>query len=103
MRSESISRYASALSRDVLFGGITDNKYLNDTWVFDGEKWLSLKLSSVPPARYGNVLFYDTKRKSVILFGGVGSNSKILGDTWELKLPDNLSTMDKVATPPPAP
>ncbi len=46
-------------------------------------------------------MFYDTKRHSVILFGGAGKEG-LFGDTWELVLLQDLSSAivaDKTPTP----
>lgn len=98
-RSEGRTSYDRNLRWIVFFGGIADGQMLNDTWIFDGQRWLQLSLSSNPPARFGHVLFYDPKRKSVILYGGIGSNNSRFGDTWELKLHNNLSSLAEVPTP----
>lgn len=99
-RSEGKIAYNSNHHWAIFFGGIADNQILNDTWVYNGEKWLSLTLSTNPPARYGHIIFYDPNRESIILFGGIGNNNTRFGDTWELKLPDNLSDIvEAVATP----
>jgi hypothetical protein len=92
-RSEGKIAYESNHHWAIFFGGIADNKILNDTWVYNGDEWLDLSLSDNPAARYGHVLFYDSNRDSIILFGGIGNNNTRFGDTWELKLPDDLSGM----------
>ncbi len=98
-RSEGKIAYDSIYKRGVFFGGIADNQMLNDTWVYSGEKWLELSLPNNPSARFGHVLFYDSNRESVILFGGIGDNGTRLGDTWELKLPNDLSDLIEVSPP----
>ena len=45
-------------------------------------------------------MFYDAKRQGIILFGGAGS-AGILGDTWELKLPEDISALVVRAMPTP--
>jgi hypothetical protein len=42
----------------------------------------------------------DEKRHSIILFGGVEKEG-LVNDTWELKLPMNLSTLIVDITPTP--
>ncbi len=39
--------------------------------------------SGIPAARHSAGLAYFPERRSVVLFGGVGSQSKLLDDTWE--------------------
>jgi hypothetical protein len=95
--------YDSDLERAVFFGGIADTHYLNDTWVFTGSRWLPLALSSSPAPRYGHVTFYDPVRKAVILFGGFDEDNTPLGDSWELKLPADLSGLTASNTPVPTP
>jgi hypothetical protein len=101
-RADGRSVYDSQQERIIFFGGIGDGtSFLNDTWVFTGQNWELLNILSVPPARYSHVMFYDTKRNSVILFGGAGKEG-LLGDTWELVLPKDLSPVivaDKTPTP----
>jgi hypothetical protein len=65
---------------------------LNDTWVFDGQRWDLVNLPTQPPARYGHMMFYDAKRQSIILFGGAGDEG-LLQDMWELNLPEDLSSL----------
>ncbi|HEU0292931.1 MAG TPA: kelch repeat-containing protein [Anaerolineales bacterium] len=100
-RADGRSAYDSQYKRVVLFGGIENSNFLNDTWVFDGQTWNLLNVSSAPSPRYAHIMFYDVKRHSIILFGGAGKES-LLGDTWELRLPQDLSAViivDKTATP----
>jgi len=70
----------------ILFGGKRNGVLLNDTWLFDGERWSELKLPLAPSPRDAHVMFYNPKRQSIILFGGVDENGS-LGDTWAFKLP----------------
>ncbi|MBN8656391.1 MAG: hypothetical protein J0M11_11685 [Anaerolineae bacterium] len=81
--------------RIVLFGGGQNLTQLNDTWVFQDNTWLQLFLHDRPSARAGHILFYDQVRESFIVFGG-SNETGILGDTWELKLPKDIS---KIAFP----
>lgn len=83
--------YDRKYQRAILFGGIHNNEYLNDTWLFDGQTWSILNLPTQPTARYSHIMFYDTKRQSIILFSGAGSDDA-LEDTWELNLPEDLSS-----------
>ncbi len=97
-RSEGRIAYDSIHQRIVLFGGKGKDQLLKDTWVYNGEKWLNLPLLNTPSARFGHILFYDPSRESIILFGGIGNNNTRLGDSWELKLPDDLSDLISPST-----
>jgi hypothetical protein len=99
-RADGRSAYYGKYKRIIFFGGIRNSTLLNETWVFDGQEWNLLSLPTQPPARYGHIMFYDTKRQSIILFGGAGSEG-LLGDTWELNLPEDLLSLVSGATPTP--
>ena len=100
-RADGRSVYDSQYQRIILFGGIESGAvYLNDTWVFDGQNWNLLNLPSPPSPRFSPVMFYDEQRHSIILFGGA-TKGALLGDTWELILPEDLSGMIVETTPAP--
>lgn len=100
-RADSRSAYDRKYNRVILFGGIKDGTiFLNDTWIFNGQEWNLLNISTQPPARYAHIMFYDVKRQSVILYGGAG-NEGVVNDTWELKLPQDLSALFIQETPMP--
>ena len=84
----------------VLFGGKRDGLLLNDTWVYDGEDWIELRFPVVPPVRDAHAMFYDERRDSIILFGGVGETG-VLGDTWELNLAEDLARLSVTPTTQP--
>jgi hypothetical protein len=67
----------------VLFGGAHGwfSDYLNDTWTFDGSRWLQKSPATMPSPRGFSVLAFDTKRGVVVLFGGFNSNGG-LNDSW---------------------
>ncbi len=79
-------RYGSALvydplkSRVVLFGGTDMMGTEADTWVLSNDLWNPLFPSFPPPARRWSAAAYDTKRSTIVLFGGLGGGQ--LGDTW---------------------
>jgi hypothetical protein len=90
-----------------LFGGITSTlaapppQVLGDTWEWDGKRWAA-KQDMGPTPRWRLGLTYDSKRKNLVLFGGLpvaptdaNAADKLLGDTWEHQVADN--------TPPPPP
>ena len=53
-----------------------------------------------PSKRDAHSMFYDEKRQSIILFGGIGE-SGVLGDTWELSLPQGLADFAAAQTAEP--
>jgi hypothetical protein len=90
-------------NRAVLFGGIKDKTFLTDTWVFNGDSWFQIYLTNGPSPRFGQVMFYDVKRNSIVLFGGFQNDAPYyLNDMWELKLPSNLSKHEMQLPPTPA-
>jgi len=99
-RADGRSVYDSQYDRVILFGGIENSNFLNDSWVFDGETWSLLNMPSPPSPRYSHIMFYDVRRQSIVLFGGAGKES-LLGDTWELVLPQDLSSIIVDITPTP--
>ena len=85
--------YDSVRRRVVMFGGNRvlfgrtpqDNKYLDDTWEWDGRKWTEIKVSG-PPPRAEAVMVFDSQRGRTVLFGGHSRSEQRrnwLGDTWE--------------------
>jgi cysteine-rich repeat protein len=59
-----------------IFGGLSHTDPVQpqaqaDLWAFDGERWRQLEASGeIPSARSGAVLIHDTRRASLLLFGG---------------------------------
>ncbi len=102
-RTDVRAAYDNQNGRIILFGGIKDKTFLNDTWIFDGTSWFELQLPVAPSLRFGHVMFYDTKVHGIVLFGGFQSDNKFLNDTWELQLPKDLSSFKTVLTPIPHP
>ena len=102
-RSEGRLAYATSHDWAVFFGGSRNKQLLNDLWILDGEQWIQMNFTVSPPPRFGHVLFYDSKRNSVLLFGGYNDQGIVLGDMWELTLPDNMSGFVQASTPSPSP
>jgi hypothetical protein len=80
--------YDEHRGRVVVFGGLgardTPNQrppILGDTWEFDGARWERLTVEG-PSPRASPGIAYDSKRRSMILFGGVGGDGTMLSDTW---------------------
>ena len=78
--------YHEASQTVVLFGGQGATDYLNDTWTWNGQRWLQQHPAVSPPPRYGAGMVYDAATKTVVLFGGTGwITSYLIGplsDTW---------------------
>ncbi len=86
--------YDSRRRRIVLFGGNrvlfgadppANDTFLDDTWEWDGRKWVRVATSG-PPARAEAAIAFDEGRGHVLLFGGyrrVDGKIRRLGDTWE--------------------
>jgi len=85
--------YDSLRRRVVLFGGNrvlfgsspAENRFLNDTWEWDGANWTRINVSG-PSARAEAAIAFDSSRGRVVLFGGhnrTGEGGSRLGDTWE--------------------
>jgi hypothetical protein len=76
--------YHAGITRTLLFGGVTDGTYHNDTWTWGGARtdWQSVPDANPPSARSDMGLTYDSTRGRVVLFGGTGP-AGALGDTWE--------------------
>ena len=70
----------------VLFGRNPDeNRFLDDTWEWDGRRWTRLEVAG-PTPRAEAAMAFDDKRGRVVLFGGhnrTGEGGNRLGDTWE--------------------
>ena len=89
--SPPISRQGSAMARDVtgrtvLFGG---SRYyifasvMNDTWRFNGSRWIQLQPATSPPPGAFTAMAYDPIRQETVLFiTGSGAPSGPLGETW---------------------
>jgi hypothetical protein len=77
--------FDAARERVLLFGGRDVvgryGKSLDDTWEWDGVKWMRVNLLG-PSRRDHHAMCYDSARKRIVLFGG-GEDGKFLGDTWE--------------------
>ncbi len=77
----------AARAQVVMFGGSKwwvegINVNLNDTWAWDGGKWIQKYPSQSPRPRYGHAMAYDAERAQIVLFGGIESSSNRLNETW---------------------
>ena len=101
-RSEVRAVYDSKYDRVIMFGGIRNSQeYLGDTWAFNGESWLQFYPPSGPSPRFGQVMFYDSAKNRIVLFGGQQADTPhYLNDTWELILPGDISGWTTPLPPP---
>jgi Galactose oxidase, central domain len=64
---------------------------LGDSWVYDGAHWTERE-NIGPGPRYSHAMAYDSGRRTIVLFGGISTNTAVsggslsdylLGGTWE--------------------
>ena len=80
--------YDEAVESVVMFGGLTSADPAtarayepNDTWEFDGTRWIRRYTPNSPPGRLSHSMVYDSNRDRTILFGG-RTGADLLADTW---------------------
>jgi hypothetical protein len=82
-------RSAASLAPDfavggiLLFGGTFGDRvaqYLDDTWLWQGNRWSSLAPATRPPARSSAQMASHERSKHVLLFAG--GNGRFLDDMW---------------------
>jgi len=70
----------------VLYGGLTLPPFgfglVDWTFEWNGSSWSQVGVPG-PPARTHHAMAYDRARSVVLLFGGVGNNGSVYGDTWQ--------------------
>ena len=79
--------YDTARGNTILFGGAAGGygqgeTPFGDMWSWNGTDWTQLTLATLPSARWGHAMTYDSARQVVVLYGGYGTNG-ILNDLWE--------------------
>ena len=72
----------SAATEMVIFGGMTKNGLVNDTWGWDRKTWHLLATSGPSKCAMGYMAF-DKNLSRVILFGGRLGWPNDANDTWE--------------------
>ncbi len=83
-RGNAAAAYDSLRDRVVLFGGVGKKfRVLAETLEWDGEKWLEIDSSVVPPERFEHAMVFDPVRRRILMFGGADLDGDPLGDTWE--------------------
>ncbi|KAH0569442.1 Kelch repeat-containing protein [Spironucleus salmonicida] len=74
-----------SISKFVLFGGDSQNKFLSDTWLFNGTSWGLLNTKNSPPGRYGHAAAIIGSK--LYVFGGKNPQIQALfDDFYELDL-----------------
>lgn len=95
--------YDAARGQVVMFGGQPGNSLFgNDTWLWNGTTWISSEPAARKPyVRYGHAMTYDSKRRRVILFGGIGRDGGSFNDTWEWNGTTWTEVSPSTGNPPP--
>jgi len=84
-RSEAGMAYDPDREVIVMFGGCNGDACaydLGDTWEYDGTDWTPVVTVDAPFARNGATMFFDSVRRTVVLFAGAGYG-KWPNDMWE--------------------
>jgi cysteine-rich repeat protein len=98
-RFRTTATYDAARGEVVMFGGnAANNAHLDETWLWNGTRWLLATPAMKPSARDSVALAYDPVRERVVLFGG--ATGAALADTWEWD-GATWTRMTPVASPPP--
>ena len=87
-RSGSWAAYNESTGTAILFGGATANDpgsarnyALDETWEWDGTRWIHRYPEHSPAGRSSHSMTYDSNRERVLLFGGTNGTEE-LSDTW---------------------
>ncbi|HTT26524.1 MAG TPA: kelch repeat-containing protein, partial [Thermoplasmata archaeon] len=101
-RSFAAMAYDPEVAGVVLFGGLGDPTYLNDTWVWKDGAWTNFTAPAgrAPPARTESGMTYDLASGELLLFGGIGSSGP-LADSWEFSA-GRWNPLTPYASPPAA-
>jgi hypothetical protein len=81
--------YHAASGYILLFGGQSTSTTLDDTWLWDGRRWIEANLDGERPSiRAAHALAYDAERGATVLFGGSNQGGLITpapeaSETWE--------------------
>jgi hypothetical protein len=73
--------YDPIQKKEVLFGGISDNWVVQNTWTWDGSNWTEESPSTQPPPLYWTAGGYYPPVNAVVVFGG-GSEGADQDATW---------------------
>mmetsp|Transcript_42206 Transcript_42206/g.119774 ORF Transcript_42206/g.119774 Transcript_42206/m.119774 type:complete len:183 (-) Transcript_42206:599-1147(-) len=88
----------------LLFGGRTSpSTPLNDLWLLDtrAATWTPMISSTPPPARYRYAMCQvgSSGKNEYVLSGGVGSDGRVLGDVWRLRVDGTEAAWEEIVTP----
>jgi N-acetylneuraminic acid mutarotase len=84
-RFDSVMAWDSNDGKVYLFGGQNQTTYFNDIWGYDSKSdaWIYLgPPGTLPPARSGCMMAYDSPGRRVILFGGASYPAGCSSETW---------------------
>jgi hypothetical protein len=75
--------YDLGSERPIIFGGFNPTSgALDDTWAYQGNEWVEIKVSNKPGKRYFHTFTYDPNKNTGILIGGI-SDTGVLSDAWK--------------------
>jgi Galactose oxidase, central domain len=112
-RAEARLAFDPTSNHIILYGGATPvdtaTKIIydqDDTWQFDGKRWVRLYTAHSPGARSGHVMVLDTNRNRIVVFGGRRTDTSkpngvqsVLNDTWAFQNND-WTQIDTPNAPP---
>lgn len=97
--------YDEVVETVVMFGGVTTPDAAtgrayepDDTWEFDGTRWIRRFVQQAPPGRSSHVMVYDSNRDQSVIFGG-RAGSDLLNDTWAYRGDWSNRNWVKIETP----
>jgi hypothetical protein len=104
-RTQARMVYDRTSTNVILFGGESPNDSgtktayaLDETWLWNGARWLRIFPSHSPGGRSAFAFVYDTNRNRALLFGGAAVKTE-LNDTWAFKNGD-WTKIDTPNSPP---
>jgi hypothetical protein len=75
-RAGSAMAYDETRQQMILFGGATGSgTYVNDTWEWDGSRWLELSPVTQPKVRQNHAMAWSPTDDAIVMVGGNGSGS----------------------------
>src|SRR5215472_16536143 len=74
-RDQAAMAYDAATGTVVMFGGLSNGKYLGDTWTWNGSAWAKQAPAAAPSARGGAAMAYDAATGTVVMFGGLSNGN----------------------------